>query len=41
MYNPSITKQEAIVKAQAFFDQGYACSQSVLRNKTMIAQLNS
>lgn len=25
-----MTKQEAIDKAQAFFDQGYACSQSVL-----------
>ncbi len=25
-----MTRQEAIDKAQAFFDQGYACSQSVL-----------
>jgi C_GCAxxG_C_C family probable redox protein len=25
-----MTKQEAIDKAQAFFDEGYACSQSVL-----------
>jgi C_GCAxxG_C_C family probable redox protein len=30
MYNTSMTRQEAIDKAQAFFDQGYACSQSVL-----------
>jgi C_GCAxxG_C_C family probable redox protein len=27
---PSLTKQEAMDKAQAFFDEGYACSQSVL-----------
>jgi len=25
-----MTKQEAMAKAQAFFDEGYACSQSVL-----------
>jgi len=27
---PKMTRQEAINKAQAFFDEGYACSQSVL-----------
>lgn len=27
---PSITKQQQIEKAQSLFDQGYACSQSVL-----------
>ena len=30
MLNATITKQEAIEKAQAFFDEGYACSQSIL-----------
>jgi C_GCAxxG_C_C family probable redox protein len=30
MFNTTITKQEAIEKAQAFFDEGYACSQSLL-----------
>ena len=30
MHNSTTTKQEAIDKAQAFFDEGYACSQSVL-----------
>jgi len=30
MHNTTTTKQEAIDRAQAFFDEGYACSQSVL-----------
>jgi len=29
-YEIKMTKQEAIDKAQAFFDEGYACSQSIL-----------
>jgi C_GCAxxG_C_C family probable redox protein len=29
-FNISMTRQETIVKALAFFDEGYACSQSVL-----------
>jgi len=30
MHNITMTKQEAIDKSQALFDEGYACSQSVL-----------
>jgi C_GCAxxG_C_C family probable redox protein len=30
MLNTTMTKQEAIKKAQTFFDEGYACSQSLL-----------
>jgi C_GCAxxG_C_C family probable redox protein len=30
MLNATTTKQDAIEKAQAFFDEGYACSQSIL-----------
>lgn len=30
MINTTMTKQEAIDKSLAFFDEGYACSQSVL-----------
>lgn len=40
MLNATMTKQEAIDKAQAFFDEGYACSQSVLLTFTSQFELD-